>query len=334
MDGYAVRTGGEEETYRLLEASPDGRRRVEPLAVGEGRPIATGERMPPGADAVVRLEAGRVESGRLRLVHPVRPGQDVMPRGEALRRGTPLVEAGELLRPYHLPALLADGVRTVPVYPLRVAVVPVGSDLRGAPSSGASGTPETIGPMVSELLGFADVRLHAPARDDLGAVRRLVAQEARRADLVITIGGSSIGASDVTKAAVAEVGEVLFEGVRANVLKRGAVARVDRTPVLILPGQVVSAVTCLHEHGLHLVGRLVGRDPRRFETVPLAEELTTNHRMDATYLFRVVAGVAHPLPWGVARTDALLRANAFGVLAHGSAWSAGDLVTVQRLLTT
>jgi molybdopterin molybdotransferase len=53
--------------------------------------------------------------------------------------------------------------------------------------------------------------------------------------------------------------------------------------------------------------------------------------MDSTYLFHVRDGRAEPLPWGVARGSALLRANAFAVLARGRRWAAGDTVDVQRL---
>ena len=127
------------------------------------------------------------------------------------------------------------------------------------------------------------------------------------------------------------MGEILFEGVQVNVIKRGAVALVEGTPVLVLPGQIVSAVTNAHEHGLHLVGRMAGRELRRLERAKLSEAVTVNYRMDSTYLFRLHDGHADPLSWGVARMSALLNANAFGFLERGRRWAAGDEVELQRL---
>jgi molybdopterin molybdotransferase len=280
---------------------------------------------------VVRVEASRAQGELLHVQGPVHPGQDVIPRGESIRRGETILERGERVRPYHVGVLLAEGIGRLRVYDVRVSILPIGDDIRG-PGRGPSGsTADLIGPVVARLFDFAAVRLLPPIPDDPARLRRAIASEVRRSDLLITIGGASVGARDVTKSTLSGMGEILFEGVRANVMKRGAVALVQRTPVLVLPGQIVSAVTNSHEHGLHLVGRMAGSELRRREFATLSEPVEVNHRMDSTYLFRVHDGQADPLPWGVARWSALLEANAFGVLPRGRRWAAGDRVELQWL---
>lgn len=331
MDGFAVRSlrGRGAESYLLRKAL---RGAVPSLRRGEATPTATGSPLPPGADAVVRLEATTVRGATLHVRSAVRPGQDVLPAGESIRRGDTLLARGEQVGPAHLAALLADDQRTVPAFDLRVSIVPVGSELRRRRGKdGSRGPQDTLGPVVRHVFECARTRVLPAVADEVGEVRRAVRQEVDRSDLVVTLGGSSVGRDDVTRRAVGGLGVFLFEGVAVNVLKRSAVARVRGTPVLILPGQIVSAVTAAHEHGLHLLGRLVGRELRSFERVTLARAIPAHHRMDSTYLFGLRASTAYPLPWGVARTSALLRADAFGILARGRAWTAGDRIRIQRL---
>lgn len=252
-------------------------------------------------------------------------------RGESIRRGEALVERGERIGPYHLGALLAEGVRSVPVYDLRVSLLPVGDEIRARRTRETDTVADFIGPVIRRVFEFATVRSLPPVGDERGRLRSAIDREVRRSDLLVTIGGASVGEGDVTKRTLSEMGDLLFDGVRANVIKRGAVAVVQGTPVLVLPGQIVSAVTSAHEHGLHLVGRMAGRELRRFERAKLSEPVTVSHRMDSTHLFRLHDGEAEPLPWGVARMSALLHANAFGILERGRRWTAGDEVELQRL---
>lgn len=336
MDGFAVKAYDDRRNrpYTLRRGPHDPPKSSRPLRDGEAVTIATGSLLPVGANAVVRLESARAEGGLLTVRRPVRPGQDIMPQGEAVRRGQTILLPGELVRPYHLGALLADGRSALSVYDLHVSVLPVGDELRGPDRKGRGTVTDTIGPLVRAVFDFAATRVLPAVGDESSDLRRSLLGALRSSELVVTIGGASVGSSDVTKGTLAEMGELLFEGVSVNVLKRGAVARVGGRAVLVLPGQVVSAVTCAHEHGLHLVSRLVGRELRCFETARLSESVEVNHRMDGTYLFRVHDGVADPLPWGVARTAALLQANAFAVLDRHRRWARGTTVLLQRLRHT
>ena len=334
MDGFALRigAGSPEGPFRLrrstVSGGPRGRSR---LRGTQAEYIVTGAPLPRGADAVVRLEMTRVESGQLHLRQPARRGQDIVRSGESVRPGDRVLERGRPIRPVDVGALLALGVRRVPVYRVRVSILPIGDELaRPAPRS-RPGVPEYIGPIVAGLLDSCEVELSPPLPDDRRTVTRALREAARTHDLVLTIGGSSIGEKDVTKSAIEDAGRLVFEGVRANVLKRGAVGLIDGVPVVVLPGQVVSAITVYHEHGLHVLSRLVGRELRTYEELPLAKDLDGHHRMDATYLVRCVAGKAEPLPWGVARITALLRADAVGTVSRGRRYRSGDVIRVQRL---
>lgn len=334
MDGYALRVGKGPAggPFSLQRSAFPGRPSDRPrLRVGDAVYVATGAPLPPGADTVVRIESTREEAGHVHLRQPARVGQDILRSGESIGRGDLLLEPGQRIRPVDLGALRALRIRAVPVYRLRAAVLPIGDEFVRPRSRTTRSVPEYLGPIVAGLLDFCDVERVPPLPDDRDSVAAALREAARHNDLVVTIGGSSVGAKDVTKAAVVEVGRLLFEGVTTNVLKRGAVGLVHGTPVVVLPGQVVAAVTVLHEHGLHLLSRMVGRELRDYEEATLDERMVVRHRMDSVYLFRLYGGKASPLPWGVARTTALLRADAFGILSRGRDYRPGDTVRVQRL---
>ncbi len=337
MDGYAIRLGRRRSPgpFRVVGAPtyPASRGRRRSLRTGEAAYITTGARLPPGADAVVRIERVRYDGRSITLTHPARPGQDIGPPGESVPAREVLLRRGEPIGPAHVALLLAVGVRKIPTLRLRVTLLPIGDELEGVRAArGRAGVTDYMSPLIAALLGTAEVRIAAPLPDEPAAVARALRAGSRRSDLLITLGGSSAGDRDVTKPAVRRVGRLLFEGVAVNVLKRGSVGRVGEVPVLVLPGQVVSAATVFHEHGLHLLSRLIGRDLRVYERVPLAEPLAVDHRMDSTYLFARENGRARPLPWGVARLSELPRANAFGILERGRRYRAGETVLLQRFL--
>jgi molybdopterin molybdotransferase len=334
MDGYAVRALGSRfpTTFRVRKGLQRAGSRRHRLGPGEAVAITTGAPLPPGAGAVVRKERGLAFAGLLRVRHRVFEGRDVHRQGEDVARGTVLLRRGERVRPYHVGLLLAQGYQTLKVLSPRVTIVPIGDELapRGpAPRRGR--IPDSISPVISGLMPYATSTVLPPVPDDRRALAEVLRAAARSADLVVTIGGTSVGPRDLTKPAVASVGRLLFGGVRVNVLKRGAVGTIGRTPVVLLPGQIVSAVTVWHEHGLRVLSRLTRLDLAPTETVVLARPLTNPHAMDSVYLFRISNSWATPCRWGVRLYSELLSAQGFGTVRAGSTLPRGATLEVQRL---
>ncbi len=333
MDGYAVRfaPGATRDRYRLRRGLAVAGRTVRALAVGEAVPIATGAPLPPGADAVARKERTRRDRGWLLVRGRLARGTDIHRKGEDLRAGAILLTAGAILDPYSAAILTAQGIGRIHVRTVRLALVPIGDELRAVPDRRRGEIADSISPLIGALAPSCAVTVGPPVPDRPTALARAIERAARTSDLVVTIGGTSVGEKDFTKATVSSLGELLFDGVRVNVLKRAAVGRVGRTPVVLLPGQVVAAVAAWHEHGLHVLSRRLGAPLVRWETVRLARPLSNPHPMDSVYLFRVVAGRAYPCRWGVRLYSELLRANAWGVVGRRASLRAGAPLRVQRL---
>lgn len=333
MDGFAVRfrPGSANRAFRLRPGLVTPAARASPLALGEGVAIATGGRLPPGADAVVRKEWARASGTEIRLRRDVRAGSDVHERGEDLERGTVILRAGEAIRPFHAALFTAQRIERVGVRRPRVVLVPIGDELVPGRHGSGDRTPDTISPLIERLTpGPIYSRLPA-VRDRADALRRTLARASRGADLIVTIGGTSVGERDITKPVVAALGRLEVPGVRVNVLKRGGFGLIGRVPVVLLPGQVISAVTTWCEHGLRVLARLTGASPPGPFSARLTRPIANSHRMDSVYLFRVSEGSAEPLRWGVRLFSELARANAYGIVPHGARWSKGSQLSLAWL---
>lgn len=331
MDGYAIRAAELEggPLFDLLTVPPEP---DTAWPVRASLPVTTGAPIPMGADCVIRLEASQLQGGHLRVHEAGWPGKDIHPAGEDLRKGDLLLEAGQPIRPYELGLLLSVGIDRVRVFQLEVALAAIGDLLTPADRPKAGRTLDSISPILQGLMPGARVRYDGtlPSRPD--AVRAFLETATARSQLIVTVGSASVGANDSVKEIVRSMGTLLFDGVSVSVLKRGAVGQVADCPVVVLPGQVVSAVVAWHEHGLHVLSRLAGRELREHEEARLSEELVVKRKMDATYLFRLRHGVAHPLRWGVALYRDLASADAFGFLRHGETYPAGATLALQRLI--
>ena len=330
MDGFAIRTDPRDPArtcFRLLGG--DGHGTLPPAAA---RPIATGARLPRGGTAVIRWEACTVAAREVRVRHPVAPGTDVHAPGTSVRQGQLLARAGSLLSSRVALAAAAAHVDRLAVRAVSVAVFSTGAELRALARPGHR-TPDTIGPWIAHQIDrWGAAELGGILPDSTPRIASAIESAARRHDLVITVGGSSLGPHDLTKPGVARVGSLAFGGVNVNVLKRTGVATVRGTPVLILPGQPLSALVGFHEFGLALLERLTGARLRRFDRARLARSHRVAHRMTSTYVAHLRNGVAELLPWGAHSLAAVGSADGFAYLEHGRTYRAGETVRFQRLL--
>jgi molybdopterin molybdotransferase len=328
MDGYALafRPGESRTTFTLRPRAP-GR-----LRPGEACGIATGSVLPLGATAVARLESSRVTGDQLRVTASVPLGRDVHRAGSAIARGSPISGPGRPIDGYEWATLLAAGVDEVPVRELRMTVLATGDEL-ARPRRHRPRAVDAIGPWIESVAApWATVQRPEAIPDNDRALRAAIETACRTSDLVVTIGGTSIGPRDRTKPAVAAAGRIVVGGTRLNVLKRAGVGWVRGRPVLMLPGQAVAAMVAFHEFGLRLIGRWRDTEIRTWESRRLAVGFTVDHRMDSTVLFERVGERVRPLRWGVARYSTVLRGDSFGYFARGRSYPRDRAVRLQRFI--
>ena len=253
MDGYAVREADLQKlpaTLRLVGTSVAGRRHGAPIGAGEAVRIFTGAPLPEGADAIVIQEDTEAGEGCVTIRAKEPPGRYIRPAGLDFRRGDVLLQAGDRLDARRITLAAAAGFGTVSVRRKpRVAILATGDELVSpgdvpAPDQIFASNPFGVRAIVERAGGEAiDLGIAADRLDDLAA--RIDAARAAEADLLITLGGASVGEHDLVQKALAAAGmELGFWRVALRPGKPLMHGRLGRMQLLGLPGNPVSSLVC------------------------------------------------------------------------------------------
>jgi molybdopterin molybdotransferase len=329
MDGYAVRAAdlGRERLRVVGEvaAGDPGQVRV---GAGEAVRIYTGAPLPPGADTVVPQEDVEAEGDGIRLLQPPAAGAHVRPRGDDVRRGDVIVERGAVLGTGEVALLAASGTLRVRVVRRpRVAILTTGSEVREPEEPMEPGTIRNSNRiLLEELLGRWGARIvwSRHVRDEPDAMGRLVREAVEGgADLLVTVGGVSVGRYDFVRRVLAEEGfQEIFWRVR---MKPGkpvlAAARPGEGEGRILacglPGNPVSAFVTAHLYILPALDRMEGRlEPRCpwveavFEGEAVRSKKRTTFLTSRAWSHNGRLFVRRLEPQGSHRLSSLLRCNA------------------------
>ncbi len=338
MDGFVVRAV---DTLGAAEASPLRLRRG-----AQAVPIDTGDALPEGFDAVVKVEdVHEPDEDTIEVVAAATPWQHVRLTGEDVVAGELLVPQGKLLGAYDLGAMLAAGVTRVAVRRRpRVALIATGDELV------EPGTPPGPGRVVefnSRVLaalvrgwGGEPARL-PPVRDDRGALEAAVRAALAEHDIVALIAGSSAGRDDHSAAVLSTVGELVFHGLAVMPGKPTAAAVTPTgQPVLGLPGYPVSCAVAAERLLAPLVAAYLGLAPPVREVVRARVARKIPSKVGHEEVLRVQIGrvgaawVAAPLPRGAGVITSLSRATGLlSIPALAEGLEAGDEVNVELLVT-
>jgi molybdopterin molybdotransferase len=271
MDGYAVRVA---DVANASETSPAKLPVVGDIAAGSQAAysvqpglsvrIMTGAPVPTGAEAVVPVEWTDGGIAGVSITQTPAPGANIRRRGEDVRVGDRVLEAGTRLGPGQLGLLAAVGRDRVKVRPRpRVVILSTGSELV------EPGQPMTSGQIHesnSYILTTAAREAGAIAfrvgivKDDPRQFMDTIEDQLIRADLVITSGGVSVGAYDVVKEVLSRLGTVTFEPIAMQPGKPQGFGTVgpDSTPIITLPGNPVSAFVSFEVFVRPMIRRMLG----------------------------------------------------------------------------
>lgn len=250
MDGWAVRRADVAEGARLHIVGESAAGGQGGLTVGAGQAarIFTGAPMPLGADAIVIQERARRDGDVVVLETAEADPAHLRPRGGDFCQGDALLAPGVRLNPWRL-ALAASAGRAevVCIRRPRVVVLTSGDELV---QPGQTAKPHQIydaaGPAVAAFARRhgAEVQHRPPLKDDDADIRAAIA--AADGDLLVLIGGASVGDHDRLRPVLRELGgDILVEGCAVRPGKPVWFAILpDGRRVLGLPGNPASALVC------------------------------------------------------------------------------------------
>jgi molybdopterin molybdotransferase len=275
MDGYAVRAED------VADASQDaplslpvvgeiaaGKAAVHRLSPGTAMKIMTGAPVPLDADAIVPYENSDRGESDVKIFAPSAVGQHVRRIGEDIKAGTRLYKEGDHLGPRDIGVLAGIGLDKVKVRPRpRVVVISTGSELVD-PGLELSNE-QQIFDSNSYLLAAAtkaagaDVFRVGQVSDDHDALKQLIGDQLLRADLILTTGGVSQGDFDIVKAVMPEMGACDFAQVAMQPGKPQGFGLIghDRVPMIMLPGNPVSAFVSFEAFVRPVIRKLMGARP-------------------------------------------------------------------------
>jgi molybdopterin molybdotransferase len=248
MDGYAVRGAEAGAILKIIGASPAGRPFAGRIGAGDAVRIFTGGVVPDGADSIVIQEDTEASGDTVTIKSAFRPGQHIRPAGLDFKRGQMLAAAGHRLTARDLSLLAAGDVARVTVRRKpRVAFVATGDELSRPgearkPGGIVASSGYALAAMIAAWGGEArDLGILPDSEEAIASLPKLAAN----ADLIVTLGGASVGDHDLVQKALGPKGFVLdFWKIAMRPGKPLIFGRLGNTPLLGLPGNPVSTLVC------------------------------------------------------------------------------------------
>jgi molybdopterin molybdotransferase len=261
MDGYAFSYDAyrnhSDGCFTLTEPQYAGDSDTEKFTRTNGLyavPVMTGALLPDGTDTVVMKEHVTIDGGNIHLNQPVKKNQHLRRSGSDIKQGQMLLKKNHKISVADLGLLSSVGLQELSVYQRpNVALLMTGNELvstdQVAPEKLQAGQVyESISLMLSELLQEmgCQVNILPTLKDDATMVETQLSEIAQKDyDLVVTVGGVSMGDRDLLPQVLADKGEVLFH---KCLIKPGfplLFGQLGQALYFGLPGNPVSAfVTC------------------------------------------------------------------------------------------
>jgi molybdopterin molybdotransferase len=265
MDGYALRSSDTPGTLQVAGESAAGHGFEGRCESGTAIRISTGAAMPDGADTVVIQEDVHRDGDKV-TVPAAKPSKNIRPCGGDFSAGTILLHAGCRLDGIAVSLAAATGSADLAVMRMpRVAILSSGDELAApgtvpGPYQIFDSATFGIAGLVRSWGGVAQ-RLEV-AKDDPVAIAKAAEQGLRDHDLLVVIGGASVGDHDHARPALMRLGlELAVEKIAVRPGKPTWFGRTQQGLVLGLPGNPASALACAVLFLRPLLEAMQGRDP-------------------------------------------------------------------------
>jgi molybdopterin molybdotransferase len=266
MDGYAVRfqdAASVGAALKVIGASPAGSPYVGTVGPGETVRIFTGGEVPDGADAIILQEDAARDGDDVAFSEAAILGRHIRRAGLDFVAGHSEIAAGTEISPRHL--ALAAGMNAVwarVARKPRVAILATGDEIK-LPG-------DELGP--GQIIGSSGLGIAAyvsncggeplmldVAADDQAALINAVRQ-ASGADILVTLGGASVGDHDLVQGVLTKQGlEVEFWRIAMRPGKPLMFGALGPQLVLGLPGNPVSTMVCAILFLGPLIAKMLGR---------------------------------------------------------------------------
>lgn len=294
MDGFAViareLAGASSQSPKVLSFVGDislTSIRKRRLSSGETMGVSTGGELPAAADAVVPVEDTKRVGDRVYFSRDAEKGQFCFPAGVDVRKGSVVTRANSRVRAQDIGLLALLGIRTVRAFARpRVAIIATGAELVDAFASDARyKVRESHSPILEILIREAGgvVSSRSIVTDNVGSVATAIKRALRSSNVVLTLGGTSLGEGDLVEQSLRRVSQNarIIHGIRMDRGRVAGVAAVHGRPVVMLPGPVQGALNAFLILALPLISKLtVGEKPPEYVSARLSTNWSARKRFE------------------------------------------------------
>ncbi len=312
MDGFAVRAADTQSVparLRIIGEVAAGSDAAPSLSPGTCARILTGANVPPGADAVVRVEDTTEADGHATIQVPTKRGQHMLRRAENAAAGEPLLATGTRLKPGALALCAAVGCANPRVHPMpTIAIITTGSELKKASEPVATHQiRDANGPAICSTLrahGFAPNEWQS-VPDDLAQLTAAISTSLQSHHVTLVSGGVSVGKYDFVPEVVKTLGGTIhYHGIAIKPGKPQLYATFPDGQYLFgLPGNPLAVLTGLHEFVLPALRRISGcpiEQCRPLLRLPLQTDLQIKGKRRHYQIARLITDqhstTAQPIP--------------------------------------
>jgi len=262
--------------------------------------VEAGDPMPQGCDCVIDADLVGQTGPVFEVLAEAVPGQGVRRAGGDIVEGD-FIAPGRRIRPLDLMIARAAGLATLNVRRPRLRIVNIPA------SSGAGVTSQLIAE--NARAAGADVVCVAAAGRDAASIAN--ALEAATCDLLVATGGSGVGRTDATVAALRQRGEVMAHGIALQPGRTSAIGRIGNAPFVALPGAPDQALGAWWTIALPVLDRLSGLWPRARLTLPLQRKIASSVGIAEIVLLEQIEDTWMPLATGDLSLETIARADAW-----------------------
>jgi molybdenum cofactor synthesis domain-containing protein len=309
------------------------------VARSEAIYVACGAPIPKGAASTVKVEETRLNGEKIDIVREIKAGEGIIPWGDDVKQCTVILKKGQILRPQDIGLLASIGMSEVEVYKKPTLAILSGGDelikqCKKDPTKISNNYALIVEALASELGAAAEVKGIMP--DTLDQVKTKIGEALHVADIVVTIGGTSMGIKDFVPDAINQLGKpgVVVQGIS---LRPGAVSGfgiINAKPIVMLPGHIGSCIAGFYFFVAPLI-RLYcgltgdGMQPRL--TAELSEVVDSGPQFRFLLLHLKCEGdrlLAEPVEGGSSALSTIVKSNGYSIIPPHTSLAKGSKVEV------
>lgn len=341
MDGYAVIA---EDTRGASSDKPAVLKMVGVIHAGDSpdiiissgqcTQIATGAMIPEGADAVVKVEDTSIAGSQVSIYKEIAPLTDVGRKGEDIKAGETVLNAGAYLNAGKIGVLASQGLEDVKVYiKPRVAVMPSGEEVVEPGKELKRGQLYDINSYT--ILSVVNEDGGIPVRpgiigDTIEDIRAKLTEALEVSDFLVFSGGSSAGEKDLLSSVVAEMGIIVFHGVEIKPGKPTMFAIINDKPVFGMPGHPASSLVNSYLFLAPALRKMARLPEKRAQTVKAKMSKATKGAKDRPQFMTVKleGDEAVPVFTESGAITSISRADGYFKIEKGGSVEVGEEVTI------